>query len=794
MSLNVSAFSIGDSSQNSNRASFRSGDGGVLVVRGSETMDSIIFNEVSDSILRMVATIGGESITKDHDLKSIGEIRVFGMGGDDEITINSSIKANVKGGDGNDMLMGGSGNDILSGDAGNDFIYGREGDDVLRGSSGEDMLLGGAGNDRAFGDADNDRISGNEGNDLLNGGAGDDFVLGGDGDDRLIGSVGDDDLRGNAGTDFMNGGSGDDFMNGGEGNDTLLGATGDDLMRGELGDDVLRGGSGNDVLRGEEGNDLLNGGGGDDALFGGDGNDRMNGASGYDALLGQAGDDDLTGGFLEDAMVGGGQTGDLHRTVFMVSHNGDLDDGIYGDGSLTFREAVRLSDDHDVIRFDKLTANGDVSIDLGASLEIQNQTLKIQGDDENLVTISGQSNSRHLSITESNVTISDVEFSKGLSSAGGSIDARDSSLTLQDVSFRYNTAENSGRGGAIFAYGSDLTINGGAFDGNRTESGSGGALALFESTATFDDVALTENVAYGSGGAIYSYGSELTISNSTLSGNESRVAVSNLGGGAISAAGASKVELHASTLSENWAAGGSGGAILNSGADVSVVGSTIHANVSEGAQGGGIYNAINGNLSVISSTISENEALDTSSGFGGGISSAGNTFTLINSTLSGNKGHFPAGGGAYILGNTRAQIINSTIAFNFGGGINVNRTTVMNNSLVFGNRVGSVSRDIGGTLDTVNSFNNLVGTADFAGGLVNGERGNRTGIADAGLDANLADNGGLTRTHNLMSGSLAIDAGSNSRARDEDGNPLTLDQRGQERIKNGIVDIGATEF
>jgi hypothetical protein len=51
----------------------------------------------------------------------------------------------------------------------------------------------------------------------------------------------------------------------------------------------------------------------------------------------------------------------------------------------------------------------------------------------------------------------------------------------------------------------------------------------------------------------------------------------------------------------------------------------------------------------------------------------------------------------------------------------------------------------------------------------------------------LAHNGGPTMTYALLKGSLAIDHGDNS------GVPAT-DQRGQPRIKNRVVDIGAFEL
>jgi len=60
-----------------------------------------------------------------------------------------------------------------------------------------------------------------------------------------------------------------------------------------------------------------------------------------------------------------------------------------------------------------------------------------------------------------------------------------------------------------------------------------------------------------------------------------------------------------------------------------------------------------------------------------------------------------------------------------------------------------------------------------------------------GLDPNLGplqNNGGPTQTHALLPGSPAINAGNNALA------PTPIDQRGQPRISDLIVDMGAYEL
>ena len=126
-------------------------------------------------------------------------------------------------------------------------------------------------------------------------------------------------------------------------------------------------------------------------------------------------------------------------------------------------------------------------------------------------------------------------------------------------------------------------------------------------------------------------------------------------------------------------------------------------------------------------------------------------------------------------------------------------TPLLDNTLIALNTsgVGSAATpdDIAGTVSSASAYN-LIGTGG-SGGLVNGTNGNQVGVADPGLDPRgLQNNGGPTKTIALVTGSPAIDAGSNALAVDPTtGQPLTTDQRGTgfPRIANGTVDIGAYE-
>src|SRR5262249_32998590 len=127
--------------------------------------------------------------------------------------------------------------------------------------------------------------------------------------------------------------------------------------------------------------------------------------------------------------------------------------------------------------------------------------------------------------------------------------------------------------------------------------------------------------------------------------------------------------------------------------------------------------------------------------------------TIINSTISGNSGK--KGGG--INGAGTVTIRNSTIAGNSagsGGGIYQTSGSLPIRTSTVAGTSGDIASALTGTPAT--SYN-LIGAAASAGGLTNGVNGNIVGITPR--LGPLANNGGPTRTHALLAGSPAIDAG-----------------------------------
>ncbi|MDJ0892910.1 MAG: right-handed parallel beta-helix repeat-containing protein, partial [Gammaproteobacteria bacterium] len=305
----------------------------------------------------------------------------------------------------------------------------------------------------------------------------------------------------------------------------------------------------------------------------------------------------------------------------------------------------------------------------------------------------------------------------------------------------------------------DLTLNGVTVTGGISifdeQSGQGGGLAATHSTVAIVSSALSGNSG-NNGGGVYANDSVVDITNSTLSGNSAYY-----DGGGVRAFN-STFTITKSTVSGNSARGSGGGTVFASGS-VTITNSTFSDN-SAGHAGGGVFIS-GGNSSVFAD--------------------------ITNSTLSGNKASVYGGGVRVHVGPTDSAYVgisDSTISGNTagwsGGGVSavaypgVDGTVAFNRSLVSGNTASGnpnhgttgvseidateglyVGNDINFTADNYNLF----GTDGDAG--VAGFTPGATDIVPAVgvplraiLNPNLADNGGPTLTHALVSGSPAIDA------------------------------------
>lgn len=193
-------------------------------------------------------------------------------------------------------------------------------------------------------------------------------------------------------------------------------------------------------------------------------------------------------------------------------------------------------------------------------------------------------------------------------------------------------------------------------------------------------------------------------------------------------------------------------------------------------------------------------------GLGGAIFMYGGTLTATNCTFTGNStiagtaGGAPAAagkafGGAIFNRNGTCTITNCTVSsntaadggrgiYNLADGAAATSAVTLKNTIV--GESGATIDDFNGsqistgTSNSDLSTNNIVGFAVAGNGTIIG----LPTVADPKL-ATLADNGGPTQTMALLTGSPAIDNGSNVAA-------PTTDQRGD--VRPNTSDIGAFEF
>lgn len=284
-----------------------------------------------------------------------------------------------------------------------------------------------------------------------------------------------------------------------------------------------------------------------------------------------------------------------------------------------------------------------------------------------------------------------------------------------------------------------VTITGGAADG------AGGCIETAAAIGLYDTV-VSACTARGNGGAVYA-ATQFFMDRTTITG--STTTLGNGGGAFLLGGFAGLVE---STLSGNTAPAGGGGGLA--GYDTIYVSrSTLSANSAQ--HGGGLYSLQNGGSATVN---------------------------IAGSTISGNVAA-SRGGGVELLGGLR--VIDSTIAFNTagtrGGGVYTTGGIALGSAILANNTAGAAESDLDGPFGVVSNGNNslvMVSTMPLPGDTLH----------DDPMLAPLADNGGYTLTHALVSGSVAVDHGDDSFMR--------YDQRyrGSSRIVGASADIGAYEL
>ena len=493
-----------------------------------------------------------------------------------------------------------------------------------------------------------------------------------------------------------------------------------------------------------------------------------------------------------------------------------------GPGSL--RAALAAAPNGDTITFAPNLANQTIRLTSGQLLV--DRDIIIDGANAPGLVISGNESSRVFyvskqggSATFRNLTVADgrTRGATNVSTSGAGIgtDIR-VNLTIDNVTFRNNEAENFSGGAVSLEFQGKGTITNSRFDNNRASQKNSGSIVEFgagavqswaETTLVVRNSEFTNNKGTN-GGAIGTIQTELLVENSRFLGNDSSKGGAAFWGqgGAIYADAASKfgdgvggqMIIRSSYFSANRAAAQGGALSLypyrpdkalieNS----IIVDNTVVADPGGNGLGGGVRLAV-GDAIIRNSTIANNNA-ETQ---GGGVWIAEDaSVQIINTTIGNNKAVNPdplrgIGGGIFFANNQANKLINVTLANNtasgFGGGIFKNdaSSVEVTNSLFVNNRAGnSFSESFQTNRTLTDGGNNLQFPASLPGGKDPQITGSAI-VADPKLGPLQAIGGGQLG-YLLQAGSPAINAGKAVSG-------VTTDQRSLPR--DGAIDIGSTEF
>ncbi|MCA9053827.1 MAG: hypothetical protein KDA75_08315, partial [Planctomycetaceae bacterium] len=523
----------------------------------------------------------------------------------------------------------------------------------------------------------------------------------------------------------------------------------------------------------------------------------------------------------------------------IVSTAVDESDGVFMSGDLSLREAIELANANvgvaDTITFAAALNAAPLQLTLG-QFQVADD-LTIIGNGPLATIVDAQQRSRIFDVTGpgTDLGVTGLQLRNGrvtaTSEQGGAIRSLAtgaSQISIVDSTLRDNTTTGlSGGGGAVYVLSAALVITDSTIEENSTSGngGAGGAIYGVDGLIQIQDSILNGNFTSNSnapGGAVFSSNGPVLVERTVL--HDNMTTGSNSRGGAIATTNAAaSVTVIDSTINSNGTMGSSaaGGAISTQSAGVSVLRSSIHDNATTGNNSdGGALASVDGAIVVDLSTLSGNTTGGSSADGGAIASLASAGVTIRNSTLSGNRvdGTGVRGGGAIYVNNSDVLIVNSTITNNSahtGGGIGVanlyaGESLTIINSIVAGN-TATTSPDFtapAGTPGTLVVRHSLIGRSDgttlapTSGSTPDGN-GNFIGGATSGTAINpqlgpLTHNGGPTRVHALLPGSLAIDSADKTLATDTGlpgGMKLTSDQRLApfSRLAGVDVDMGAYE-
>ncbi len=365
---------------------------------------------------------------------------------------------------------------------------------------------------------------------------------------------------------------------------------------------------------------------------------------------------------------------------------------------------------------------------------------------------------------------------------GGAVYLNRGIHTFDELEFIENEAGNDG--GAIFAgeNGVTLTLTNSSFLRNKAEDGADTASisTVLPTTINVSQTNFKGGIATNFGGSSY-YRDRVTANYTDVTIEESNAVVAGaayIAGAIFNGSGLVVKNNFANTGGAFFAKDSDSG--LNRQGRIDLSRSAVLGN-SASLFGGAFAIAPGGEFYSDNNTFAQNQSDSHGSGgyvFGSASLSSPGFFSSTNDTFSENQSNSNASPN----NNTgRGAIYTESVT----GGIGRSGHTELRNSIVAGNYTGNNrnnASDLAGATPEV-AFNNLIGNIDD---VINPNFGNTNIIGENSGLGNLTQYGN-TFAYPLLDGSLAINRGNNDFV-DSD-----TDQRGEDRIFDGIVDIGSFE-
>jgi CSLREA domain-containing protein len=287
---------------------------------------------------------------------------------------------------------------------------------------------------------------------------------------------------------------------------------------------------------------------------------------------------------------------DVHaavRTVDTVIDNGTLTTCSVLPNDCSLRGAITASAAGDGINFSPVIHNQ--TIFLGSVLTIE-KTLELNGPGANLLTIDGQNLTRILDINAGTLTLYNIRFTRGRTSAGVNAGCILNNGNLIATGIIVEGCAAGATGGGIFNNGG-LDLRFSTVVNNTAGAFAAGIFNEAGHPAAISDSIVSNNTSTGGGGGIGNAGI-LNLFRTTVSGN-----TATFGGGLTAGA---QSNLNNSTVSGNTATNNKAGAVyINNGDSLNLTNTTITDNVSNGNLTGGIYSD-GGSFSARNSIIAGN--------------------------------------------------------------------------------------------------------------------------------------------------------------------------------------------